>query len=63
MLCKQTDLKVWVVGSPVGELLLSDATIQPCSLHLSLALQTVSGFRGELDWGPAHDTCPWLSRK
>jgi len=28
-----------------------------------LALQLVSSFSGELDLDPAHDVCPWLSRK
>ncbi len=81
MLCRKTNLKVWVIGSPVGELLpsipcyLSTLLMMPvqnvcgyssklcldCSPCLSLALQVVSDFGGELDLDPAHDACPWLA--
>ncbi len=52
MPCREADLKVWVVGSSVGELLPCLATFQPCSCGLSLALQAVSGFSGELHLDP-----------
>ncbi len=52
-----------VLGSPECEWLLWWAEFSSCWWCLSLALQWVSNFCGELDLVPAHDTCPWLPSK
>jgi len=50
-----------VLGSPGCEWLPWQTGFGPCLQHLSLALQFVSGFLGELDFNPADNACPWLS--
>src|SRR5882762_11502066 len=56
-----TLLTMPALGSPECGWLLWCTGFGPCSQCLSLALQFVSGFHGELHFYPAHNTCPWLS--